>query len=339
MGNQNNVIVSICCCTYNHEPYIRECLEGFVMQKTNFVFEILVHDDASTDKTANIVREYEAKYPQLFRCVYQTINQFKIQNTLTNILFAMARGKYIAICEGDDYWTDPNKLQKQVDFLEANEDFAICGHKARMQYELDTKYKEEYLGADEGVYDIHDLIQQNFIPTVSSVMRKEYIEHFPDWFYNVPLGDWSLFMLAASKGKIKMFGGVMAVRRVHSGGIWEGVENEIKTKYVLKTLNAFEKNFSYEYLPLIQEHKRRCFARLAYFALLNNNFDAFDEYIKLSNADCAGEHQLLYNNLSKKLHNQNSEIASLQQIIHAYKTSKSYRIGNFFIKFLRYFKK
>ena len=108
----NNIKVSICCVTYNHENFLRQCLDGFVMQKTNFQFEILVHEDASTDGTEEIVKLYEEKYPNLFRCVYQSENQFLKQNTLVNILFKMAKGKYIALCEGDDYWTDPYKLQK-----------------------------------------------------------------------------------------------------------------------------------------------------------------------------------------------------------------------------------
>jgi len=120
-----DVVLSICCVTYNHEKYIRQCLDGFVMQKTNFEFEILVHEDASTDTTANILKEYELKFPHLFRCVYQTENQFLKQNTLVNILFKMAKGKYIALCEGDDYWTDPVKLQKQVDFLEGNDRYGL----------------------------------------------------------------------------------------------------------------------------------------------------------------------------------------------------------------------
>src|SRR5687767_12631322 len=104
-------LVSICCVTYNHGRFLRDCLEGFVMQETTFPFEILVHEDASTDDTAAILREYELKYPHLFRCVYQTENQFALQNTLINILFPMVRGKYIAMCEGDDYWIHPLKLQ------------------------------------------------------------------------------------------------------------------------------------------------------------------------------------------------------------------------------------
>ena len=114
-------LVSVVCITYNQASYIRECLEGLLMQKTSFNYEILVNDDASIDATPHIIKEYEDKYPDIFRVIYQKENQYsKGVSPWFDILFPIARGKYIAICEGDDYWTDPYKLQKQIDFLEEN---------------------------------------------------------------------------------------------------------------------------------------------------------------------------------------------------------------------------
>lgn len=122
----NKIIVSVCCLAYNHESYIRKCLEGFLIQKTDFPFEILIHDDASTDGTEEIIREYEAKYPNIIKPLYEKENQWQKGRRGSAIFnFPRARGKYIALCEGDDYWTDPYKLQKQVDFLEANEDYGL----------------------------------------------------------------------------------------------------------------------------------------------------------------------------------------------------------------------
>lgn len=124
--NINNILVSIKCAVYNHEPYLRQCLEGFVMQKTNFRFEAIVHDDASTDGSAAIIREYAEKYPDIIKPIYETENQYsKRDGSLTRIMNAACCGKYIAICEGDDYWIDPLKLQKQVDFLEENPDYGL----------------------------------------------------------------------------------------------------------------------------------------------------------------------------------------------------------------------
>ena len=120
-------LVSINCITYNHCKYIRDALEGFLMQITNFPVEILIHDDASTDGTAEIIKEYEKQYPWLIKPVYQTENQYSKHNgTISKIQYGRARGKYLAFCEGDDYWTDHYKLQKQVDFLESNVWVDIC---------------------------------------------------------------------------------------------------------------------------------------------------------------------------------------------------------------------
>ena len=127
-NNQNisKPLVSIDCITYNHEGFISDALEGFLMQKTDFKFEIIIHDDASTDQTANIIRKYEKKYPEIIQPIYQKENQYSQGVEISmQFQFPRARGKYIAICEGDDYWTDPYKLQKQVDFLEAHPDYGL----------------------------------------------------------------------------------------------------------------------------------------------------------------------------------------------------------------------
>jgi len=130
----NNIepLVSICSITYNHGPYIKECLEGFLMQKTTFPVEILIHDDASTDGTEEIIREYEVKYPHIIKPLYEDENQWAKGKKGSKVFnFPRARGKYIAICEGDDYWTDSLKLQKQVEFLKKNSDCSLCFHASK----------------------------------------------------------------------------------------------------------------------------------------------------------------------------------------------------------------
>lgn len=120
-------LVSIRCTAYNHELYIAQALDGFLTQKTDFPFEVIIHDDASTDKTADIIRKYEEKYPKIIRPIYETENQYsKHDGSLNKIINKASGGKYIAICEGDDFWIDPYKLQKQVDFLENNPEFGMC---------------------------------------------------------------------------------------------------------------------------------------------------------------------------------------------------------------------
>ena len=126
-NDQSPIVVSIVSLAYNHAKYIRQCLDGFIMQKTNFAFEVLIHDDASTDGTADIIREYELKYPNIIKPIYQTENQYQKGVAIgATYLYPRVQGKYIAECEGDDYWIDPLKLQKQVDLLEQNPEYSFC---------------------------------------------------------------------------------------------------------------------------------------------------------------------------------------------------------------------
>lgn len=128
-NQENNPLVSICTLVYNQEKFLKQYLEGIFLQKINFSFEILIHDDASTDNSGNIIREYQALYPNIIKPIIQTENQYS-KGTDINLTynFPRAKGKYIAICEGDDYWTDPCKLQKQVDFLETHSEYNLCCH-------------------------------------------------------------------------------------------------------------------------------------------------------------------------------------------------------------------
>ena len=160
MNQTEDILVSIICNTYNHEPYIRQCLDGFIMQKTTFAFEILIHDDASTDNTANIIREYEAKYSTIIKPIYQTENQYsKKIGIMKTFQYPRVKGKYIAFCEGDDYWIDPLKLQKQVDYMEEHVDCSLCHTNFQI---LDTCKGIEYVYRN-GYYNKKKDILQDII--------------------------------------------------------------------------------------------------------------------------------------------------------------------------------
>ena len=143
--------VAINCLVFNHEPYLRECLEGFVMQQTDFPFVAIVHDDASTDHSADIIREYAAKYPDIIHPIYETENQYSKKNgTLTKIMndaIAATGAPYIAMCEGDDYWTDPHKLQKQVDFLDTHPEYVLCCHRYKILNQNDGTWNQDYVAS------------------------------------------------------------------------------------------------------------------------------------------------------------------------------------------------
>ncbi|MBQ3041416.1 MAG: glycosyltransferase [Clostridia bacterium] len=151
--------VSVICLVYNHEPYLRKCLDGFVNQKCNFEYEVLIHDDASTDNSASIIREYEEKYPNIIKPIYQTENQMskgvKISSTY---IYPIAKGEYIAWCEGDDYWTSEDKLQRQVDFLDEHPEYIACIHKYDVINRKGEKVDKITFGyyENEGVYTLDD---------------------------------------------------------------------------------------------------------------------------------------------------------------------------------------
>ena len=220
MQQQDNFIplVTIRCITYNHEPYIRQCLEGFVMQKTTFPFEAVVHDDASTDGTAEIIREYAEKYPDIIKPIYETENQYSKHNgSLTKIMNAHMRGKYIAICEGDDYWTDPLKLQKQVDFLESHPECSMCFHRSHELLE-DVKVPLVFSHLREGYYTGEDVLETWTVPT-ASVMYRNYGAYVGQCCPGVMWRDIFLFLLLAEKGCLYCMPDVMSVYRRNTNSV------------------------------------------------------------------------------------------------------------------------
>jgi len=204
---EDDCLVTVRCIAYNHEPYIRQCLDGFVMQKTNFKFEAIVHDDASTDNTASIIREYAEQYPDIIKPIYETENQYsKNDGSLRRIMDEHTYGKYVALCEGDDYWTDPLKLQKQVDFLEANSECTlyVSNGFGYIEAEKRTIILNSIPTKESKFLTMHEvLIEKNgLIPTASMLFRREMYETEPDWCLNAPVGDRPLRMWCAINGKI-----------------------------------------------------------------------------------------------------------------------------------------
>ena len=208
-NDQSPIVVSIVSLAYNHAKYIRQCLDGFIMQKTNFAFEVLIHDDASTDGTANIIRDYELKYPNIIKPIYQTENQYQKGVAIgATYLYPRVQGKYIAECEGDDYWTDPFKLQKQVDFMEQHPDYGLCYSKVKMHYEaMSIQHRIEEWGGNAETFN--ELLRANAIPTLTTLYRAE----LPNLYANDirpeqrrwKMGDYPMWLWIAQHYKIKYF--------------------------------------------------------------------------------------------------------------------------------------
>lgn len=215
-GDINQPLVSVRCITYNHENYIAQALDGFLMQKTNFPFEVIVHDDASPDRTADIIREYEKKYPKIIKAIYQTENQYsKRDGTIARIMNEACKGKYIALCEGDDYWIDENKLQIQVGFLEGNPEYGMCYTRVKV-YEQN---KKEFQGTwGESTVTLNDLIYVNGIPTLTTVfsftLYKKYLEEIIPSDKGWLLGDLPMWLWFSGNSKIKFLDKITSVYRV-----------------------------------------------------------------------------------------------------------------------------
>lgn len=229
-------LVAIYCLVYNHESYLRDCFEGFVMQQTNFPFVAIVHDDASTDGSAAIIREYEAKYPHIFKPIYEIENQYsKRDGSLERIMneaIDATVARYVAMCEGDDYWIDPLKLQKQVDFMEANIEYSICFHKVNTLIQTTGEVKDEFLVRDMPERStIWDLAEGNYIHTPSVVYRRDLLS-FDKLKLLLPClpFDYVVWMLLAEKGPIFKINEYMAIYR-YGSGFWES--SSVMKRYVL----------------------------------------------------------------------------------------------------------
>lgn len=225
VNDSRPLMVTIRCMTYNHESYIRQCLEGFVMQKTDFRFEAVVHDDASTDGTAVIIQEYAEKYPDIIKPIYETENQYSKGNgSLKRIMEAHTHGKYVAMCEGDDYWTDPLKLQKQVDFLESHPEHVMCSHFWN-EYIQQTGEMNTCRRVESKDYSLANLINEEWLFQPLTVVYRRSAFDLSEYDKYGASRDIVMFYELLKHGKGFCFPDIMGVYRLHSGGVWMGQDS------------------------------------------------------------------------------------------------------------------
>lgn len=246
-------LVSICCITFNHEKYIRDCIEGFLMQNTKFPIEIIVHDDASTDGTAKIIKEYADKNSGLFSIILQNENQHSKGggSIYARFVFPRACGKYIALCEGDDYWTDPYKLQKQVDFLEENPEYGLISSDVNLINDKGEPLPDNNMVLKQREYykptiNVFDLLKINRINTLTVCVRTNLMQALSErvvkeniWY----VYDYWFWLNVALKSKICVSKEKMANYRIHSKGVsrqkgfFDGKSQNIRYEVLTKILN------------------------------------------------------------------------------------------------------
>lgn len=255
MDNDKPLMVTIRCITYNQEPYIRDCLEGFVMQQTNFRFEAIVHDDASTDGTAAIIKEYAEKYPDIIKPILETENQYsKHDGSLNRIMNEHTHGKYVAYCEGDDYWTDPQKLQMQVDYMELH---PKCGL-TYTQSKIYNQRQDSFIGTwgKDGTFE--QLCKEaSFVPTLTTVLRKSLLDMYNRQVENNPkflLGDVPLWMFLMINSQTYFFAKTTGVYRELNESASHSMDFDKHTRFVNSafTCRAFYAK-EYGYVQLARE--------------------------------------------------------------------------------------
>lgn len=256
---KSGVKVSVVVITYNHEKFISKAIDSILMQKTNFELEIIIGEDDSDDSTREIVLGYKKKYPDIINIFLRdrkdviSINgrpsgRFNFIKTIEE-----ANGEYVALLEGDDYWLSPDKLQRQIDYLDNNPAYSICFHSASKLNPDGIVDKSFYTpNIIKDFYTTGDLIRHgNFIPTASTVFRRGLFGDLPKWYYEIDVGDWSLHILNSMYGKIGYIDETMSMYRVHSGGIFSELDEITKLKIQIDLLWKFNEILKNKYTKTI----------------------------------------------------------------------------------------
>lgn len=257
-------LVSVICMVYNHARYVADALDGFLQQETDFPFEVIIHDDASVDGSPDVIREYEKNFPNIIKPIYEKTNLYSRDTALLrDVVYRELKGKYIAICEGDDYWCDSHKLKKMVDFLEVNNNYSACAHNTILMNLVSRKQKRKTMFSDKDCdLNLRDILDGNDCHTSSVVCRREYFLNRPAFCFAQPgVGDYPLKVFLAMMGPVKRFGKVMSVYRFGTPNSWtlrtignagKIVQNSINAMRMLCMANEWSTyNFNDVFRPVI----------------------------------------------------------------------------------------
>lgn len=302
-SSESSLLLSIACITYNHQRYIQDAMRGFLLQKTSFPFEIVVHDDASTDGTTQILQEYEARYPSIIRLIVQKTNSYSKGHRPLALMYGYLKGRYIAVCEGDDYWTDPFKIQIQVDALEKNPLIDLAIHPALEVNQTNGDERVIGLYRDEnGIVPVSDIIGKKFgqIPTASTVIRRSIYDRFKCFYDKNPyltVGDIYLHIFGAEQGGAWYSSQVSCIYRLFSNNSWrtrQAASSQKRVEHVLARVDSFialKSELSSRYdedidatnrewlLRLFKGREMAFSSKLAYFKKYHNIFKGYEKLI------------------------------------------------------------
>lgn len=262
---ENTVKVSVIMLAYNVEKYIEIAIEGVLKQKTSYPIQLVIGEDRSTDRTYEICKQYQDKYPQLITLIQHEKNLGYQRNYMET--YKHCTGEYVAVCDSDDYWFNKHKLQRMTDFLDTHSQFSICFHRVINYYEEDGS-KSLSNGHQATITNISHLAQSNYITNSSSVFRRCHYPEMPEWFANFTSCDYALHLLNAQHGDIYYFRRPMAVYRKHTKGIWSEAGMDKKLDIALSTrefiMDYFKEKRSDVYNHLRQTHAQICLNLIRY---------------------------------------------------------------------------
>lgn len=254
--------VSVSIVTFNHERFIAQAIEGVLMQETPFEVELIVGDDVSTDRTREIVLDYQRRHPERIRTVLPASNLGDGGKRLFAATLAACRGEHVAMLDGDDYWTAPDKLAKQAAFLDAHPDCAMCFHDVET---VDAEGRpgpfRPYGGAP--FLGLEDVVRRCVVPSCSPMFRAPVLAELPGWYWKAPWGDWPLYILAARQGRIGYLPEVMGAYRVHGGGLWSSQGEVAQQTALLGFYGLLEEVLGPGVRVMTRREAARCRQRLA----------------------------------------------------------------------------
>lgn len=273
--------VSILVMTYNHEKFISQALESVAMQETNFEYEILISEDCSTDGTREIVLDFQKAHPEKVRLLLSKQNVHSNEIVVRGI--QAARGQYIALLDGDDYWISPHKLQKQADFLDNHPECSLCFHNARIFHEAEGREGRNWTPPDQKeISTLEDIWMGNFIATCSTMFRRGVIGEIPEWYNDFfPITDWPLHILNAEQGNIGYIDEVMGVYRYHPGGLYSPFSETRKQQETLKFYRIMNKNLKYRYNKIVKAAISRYFFEWAEEYRNRGEFEKMKDCLKI----------------------------------------------------------